>query len=130
MSKEDRDAAAAAEREEKKRLDLLRQQEEDAVREAELSQLQAAIDALQAKLDKKTRDADNGGCSRFSCSATTRLSLSFFNFFSLLQYEQHCGSRSTSCRRRGCASRSWWRSSSSSRRRSGCSKTRTPPCAS
>jgi hypothetical protein len=79
---EDRDAAAAAEREEKRRLELQRQQEEDQAQEQELQQLQvrdhphpyiagagvltapqAAIDALQAKLDKKTRDADNGAQS-------------------------------------------------------------------
>jgi len=59
MSKEDRDAAAAAEREEKKRADLLRQQEDEAAREAELAALVAAIDALQGRLDKRTRDADN-----------------------------------------------------------------------
>ena len=74
---EDRDAAAAAEREEKRQLELKRQQEEQQEQEQELLQLQvlssvriadmwlsyncqAAIDALQAKLDKKTRDADNG----------------------------------------------------------------------
>jgi hypothetical protein len=87
---EDRDAAVAAEREEKRQLELKRQQEEQQEQEQELLQLQvlssakqiadiwlsyncqAAIDALQAKLDKKTRDADNGARA-FSLQVSTQL---------------------------------------------------------
>jgi hypothetical protein len=124
---EDRDAAAAAEREEKRRLELQRQQDEQQAQEQELQQLQvtfstpcaafefsdecqATIDALQAKLDKKTRDADNSACTLPKVLA--RLCYKHL----LLQCERRCGNWSIDYRRKGCASSSWWRSSSSNRR--------------
>ena len=90
-AQEDRDAAAAAEREEKRRLELQRQQDEQQAQEQELQQLQVApsmspvaselphtcqaiIDALQAKLDRKARDADTSACS---CSANSECSAGF-----------------------------------------------------
>jgi hypothetical protein len=46
------DAATAADREENKWVDVLRQQKDEAAREAELAALHAAIDALLDRLDE------------------------------------------------------------------------------